>query len=88
MYHLPVNPTLAQLIRAGAMGRALKRIHAGWRDDAIILALESAYPGAEPHLYLDIVSIAHQAVNAAAKQNSLAPGQRLNIDDIPLVPPL
>jgi len=87
MNHLPTNPTIGDLVRAGALGRALRRLAQGWREDSLLLNLEASYPGAQPEQYREILRLAYKSKAAADRQATLPPGQRLDAEDIPLVPP-
>lgn len=85
--HLDPTASVGDLARAGALGRAVKRVWHRWGDDAIIEDLEEDWPGLARWKYEAVVKLAKQGVAAARLLRGLAAGQTLNQSDIPVIPP-
>lgn len=83
---LDPNSTVGDLARAGALGRAVKRVWMGWDKMEIVMDLEERFPGLDLWKYEAVVLLAQQGVASARLLRALAHSQPMPPDDIPFIP--
>lgn len=84
---LPVNPSVRDLIKAGALHRAMRRAYAGWSDQDILLYLEDEFFGADANNYREILRLARETQVARAKILRGDGSVPLADDQWPIIPP-
>ncbi len=83
---LSPDASVGDLARAGALGRAVKRVWAGWREGAIIEDMEDKFPGLAQWKYAAVLLLAKQGVSAAKLLRAMARNQPLPESEIPTIP--